>query len=124
MICEFDDVEAVADAGGIQQLHFHTGSAHRLERQGDVAQAEGRLPAIGLGLRSQYEYVALSAIQPGRRDRRGDLQDSRVSRAIFACLLNTSPSTVQKWEIGWKKPTGTALKLSHLVQKLGLGVVA
>lgn len=32
----------------------------------------------------------------------------RVSQAVFAALLNTSVSTVQKWEIGQKKPTGTA----------------
>jgi putative transcriptional regulator len=31
---------------------------------------------------------------------------------------------MQKWEIGQKKPTGTALKLLHLVQKRGLEVVA
>jgi putative transcriptional regulator len=35
-------------------------------------------------------------------------------------VLNTSVSTVQKWEIGQKRPAGTALKLLHLVQKQGL----
>ena len=49
---------------------------------------------------------------------------SHVSQAVFARLLNTSISTVQKWEIGQKKPTGTALKLLHLVQKRGLEAVA
>ena len=49
---------------------------------------------------------------------------SRVSQAVFARFLNTSLSTVQKWEIGQKRPTGTALKLLHLVQKRGLEVVA
>ena len=47
-----------------------------------------------------------------------------VSQAVFARLLNTSLSTVQKWEIGQKKPAGTALKLLHLVQKRGLEAVA
>ncbi|MDL5030952.1 DNA-binding transcriptional regulator [Pelomonas sp. APW6] len=49
---------------------------------------------------------------------------SHVSQAVFARLLNTSLSTVQKWEIGQKKPAGTALKLLHLVQKRGLEAVA
>ena len=49
---------------------------------------------------------------------------SRVSQAEFAALLNTSVSTVQKWEIGQKRPTGTALKLLNLVQKNGLDIVA
>jgi len=39
-------------------------------------------------------------------------------------MLNTSVSTIQKWEIGQKKPTGTALKLLHLVQKRGLEIVS
>jgi putative transcriptional regulator len=51
-------------------------------------------------------------------------EGTRVSQAVFARLLNTSLSTVQKWEIGQKKPAGTALKLLHLVQKRGLEVVA
>jgi len=48
---------------------------------------------------------------------------SNVSQAVFAALLNTSVSTVQKWEIGQKRPTGIALKLLHLVQKKGLEIV-
>jgi putative transcriptional regulator len=31
---------------------------------------------------------------------------------------------VQKWEIGQQRPTGTALKLLHLVQKKGIDIVA
>lgn len=50
-------------------------------------------------------------------------ETSHVSQAVFARLLNTSLSTVQKWEIGQKKPTGTALKLLQLVQQRGLDVV-
>ena len=48
---------------------------------------------------------------------------ARVSQAVFARLLNTSASTVQKWEIGQKRPTGTALKLLHMVKDKGLDVV-
>lgn len=51
-------------------------------------------------------------------------ENAHVSQAVFARLLNTSLSTVQKWEIGQKKPAGTALKLLHLVQKHGLEGVA
>ena len=35
---------------------------------------------------------------------------ARDSQAVFAHLLNTSVSTVQKWEIGQKRPAGTALR--------------
>ena len=51
-------------------------------------------------------------------------EQSHVSQAVFAHLLNTSLSTVQKWEIGQKKPTGTALKLLHLVKDRGLQAIA
>ncbi len=30
----------------------------------------------------------------------------KMSQAVFAAFLNTSVSTVQKWEIGEKTPTG------------------
>jgi putative transcriptional regulator len=47
---------------------------------------------------------------------------ARVSQAVFAAYLNTSPSTVQKWEReqGGKKPNGPSLKLLNLVDKKGL----
>jgi len=48
---------------------------------------------------------------------------ANVSQAVFAAMLNTSLSTVQKWEIGRKKPTGAALKLLHIVQERGLDIM-
>ena len=43
---------------------------------------------------------------------------------IFARYLNTSESTVQKWESGRKQPSGMALKLLAVVQKNGLKFLA
>lgn len=48
----------------------------------------------------------------------------RASQAVFAAYLNTSVSTVQKWEIGDKKPSGPALKLLALVDRKGLKALA
>ena len=48
----------------------------------------------------------------------------KVSQPIFAMYLNTSQSTVQKWEAGTKKPSGMALKLLDIVNKHGLSVLA
>lgn len=45
---------------------------------------------------------------------------NKASQAVFAAYLNTSPSTVQKWEQGQKKPNGPSLKLLNLVQQKGL----
>lgn len=51
-------------------------------------------------------------------------EDNHVSQPIFARYLNTSQSTVQKWETGAKRPSGPALKLLSLVQKHGLQMLA
>ena len=48
----------------------------------------------------------------------------KASQAVFAAYLNTSVSTVQKWEIGDKKPSGPALKLLSLVERKGLKALA
>jgi len=45
---------------------------------------------------------------------------ARASQAVFAAYLNTSVSTVQKWEIGEKTPSGPALKLLNIVERKGL----
>lgn len=49
---------------------------------------------------------------------------AHVSQPVFARYLNTSESTVQKWESGNKQPSGMALKLLAVVQKHGLEVLA
>lgn len=48
----------------------------------------------------------------------------RVSQSVFATYLNTSTSTVQKWEQGQKHPNGPSLKLLNLVARKGLEVLA
>jgi len=49
---------------------------------------------------------------------------NKASQAVFAAYLNTSRSTVQKWEQGQKKPNGPSLKLLNLVQQKGLDALA
>jgi putative transcriptional regulator len=49
---------------------------------------------------------------------------NKVSQPVFARYLNTSESTIEKWEAGTKKPSGAALKLLSVVQKHGLAVLA
>ncbi|MBF0571947.1 MAG: helix-turn-helix domain-containing protein [Candidatus Omnitrophica bacterium] len=48
----------------------------------------------------------------------------KLSQAAFARFINTSVQTVQGWEQGIKKPSGTALKLLHIIDEKGLtGVI-
>jgi putative transcriptional regulator len=72
----------------------------------------------------EFDRLCLPPVEPLQPEEIKKIREaSQVSQAVFARLLNTSLSTVQKWEIGQKRPTGTALKLLHLVQKRGLEVV-
>lgn len=73
----------------------------------------------------EFDRLCLEPVRPLRpAEIRRIRESANVSQAVFAAVLNTSVSSVQKWEIGQKRPTGTALKLLHLVQKKGLDAVA
>jgi len=49
---------------------------------------------------------------------------SKMSQAVFAAVLNTSVSTVQKWEIGEKRPSGPSLKLLDVLERKGVSALA
>lgn len=72
----------------------------------------------------EFDALCLEPVKPMsplqiRRLRRRN----HVSQAVFAAYLNTSLSTVQKWERGQKKPNGPSLKLLNLVERKGLEVL-
>jgi putative transcriptional regulator len=48
----------------------------------------------------------------------------KVSQPVFAAFLNTTSSTIKKWETGEKHPRGISLKLLNMVEKKGLEVLA
>ena len=50
-------------------------------------------------------------------------EQANLSQTVFAVVLNTSVSTVQKWEIGDRKPSGPSLKLLNLIKRKGLEAV-
>jgi len=43
-----------------------------------------------------------------------------ISQAVLAAAINASSNSIQKWERGVKRPSGTALKLLHLLDRKGL----
>ncbi len=69
----------------------------------------------------EYDALCLPLIQEftARDIKRIRLQE-KVSQAVFAKILNTSPSTIRQWEQGDKNPRGTSLKLLNLVSDKGL----
>jgi len=48
---------------------------------------------------------------------------NHVSQPVFARYLNTSESTVEKWETGAKRPSNMALKLLNIVRKHGIEIL-
>jgi putative transcriptional regulator len=49
---------------------------------------------------------------------------AQMSQAVFAAVLNTSVSTIQKWEVGEKRPSGPSLKLLSLIERKGIEALA
>jgi putative transcriptional regulator len=47
----------------------------------------------------------------------------KLSQSVLAAVLNTSPSTVRKWEGGDKSPSGPSLRLLDLLERKGLNAV-
>lgn len=67
--------------------------------------------------------LSVPATLPPRRIKR--IRESQnVSQPVFARYLNTSESTVEKWETGAKKPSNMTIKLLTIVEKYGLKMLA
>jgi putative transcriptional regulator len=47
-----------------------------------------------------------------------------ASQAVFAAYMNITPSSLQKWETGARKPDNVAMKLLSIVDKNGLDALA
>jgi len=54
------------------------------------------------------------------RQIKGIRERCKASQGVFAAYMNTSPSALQKWETGARKPDNIALKLLSLIDKKGL----
>jgi putative transcriptional regulator len=72
-----------------------------------------------------FDASCLSVPAPITPHRIKQIRESQnVSQPVFARYLNTSESTIEKWETGAKRPSGMALKLLEIVQKHGLKMLA
>lgn len=84
-----------------------------------------RIGAIDQATMREFDEACLAVPAPMEpRQIKKIRQTQHVSQPVFARYLNTSESTIEKWETGAKKPSGMALKLLSLVQKHGLQILA
>lgn len=89
------------------------------------ASALHRVGAIDKATMRDFDETCLSAPPAFTPEAVRELREANnVSQTVFARYLNTSESTVEKWETGAKRPSGMACKLLAIVQKHGLQVLA
>ena len=73
----------------------------------------------------EFDVLCLSPVKEYSAEQIKKLRlKHKASQSVFAAYLNTSLSTVQKWEQGQKKPNGPSLKLLNLVDDKGLKMLA
>ena len=77
-----------------------------------------RVDAISAETMRTFDKACLTSVQDLQPVEIKALREKlKVSQPVFAHYLNTSVSTVQKWESGAKRPNGISLKLLSIVQK-------
>lgn len=74
---------------------------------------------------SEIQALCQPTVEPiSPNDIKALRESLNVSQSVFAVLLNTSISTVQKWEIGDRHPSGLSLKLLNIVKRHGMSALA
>lgn len=82
----------------------------------------GVMDQVTLG---EFDPLRMPPVEPLAPEQIKQIRESMgASPSTFARLLNTSLTTVQKWEIGQKKPSGAALKLLYRVQETALEAIS
>jgi len=69
----------------------------------------------------EYDFLCIEPVSVYSAEQIRSLRERyRLSQAVMASMLNTSLSTIQKWEIGDKRPGGPSLKLLNILDRKGL----
>lgn len=72
----------------------------------------------------KLESLALPEVKPlTALQIRALREQSNLSRAVWAKILNVGVTTAQKWEAGTTKPDGAALKLLNVVEHQGVATL-
>ena len=90
----------------------------------DTASDLHRLGFIDKRKMNKFDVLCLDPIPAYDSKKIRALRDHlQLSQAVLAAVLNTSLSTVRKWEVGDKHPSGPSLKLLSLLERKGLEAV-
>ena len=92
-----------------------------LEAVHETARDLHRLGFIDKRKMRKYDALCLEPVPEFDADKVRALRERlHLSQAVLASVLNTSVSTVRKWEVGDKKPSGPSQKLLDLIERLSL----
>ena len=95
-----------------------------LEAVHETAADLHRLGFIDQRKMRKYDALCLEPVPEFDADKVRALRERlHLSQAVLASVLNTSVSTVRKWEVGDKKPSGPSQKLLDLIERKGLEAV-
>lgn len=72
----------------------------------------------------EYDALCLEPVRHYDSEKVKALRERlNLSQAVLASVLNTSLSTVRKWEVGDKCPSGPSQKLLDIIERKGLEAV-
>ncbi|MEW5889873.1 MAG: DNA-binding transcriptional regulator [Pseudomonadota bacterium] len=92
-----------------------------LEAVHETARDLHRLGFIDKRKMRKYDALCLEPVREYDAERVRALRERlHLSQTVLASVLNTSVSTVRKWEVGDKKPSGPSQKLLDLIERKGL----
>ena len=92
-----------------------------LEAVHETASDLHRLGFIDKRKMRKFDALCLDPIPEYDSEKIRALRDHlQLSQAVLAAVLNTSLSTVRKWEVGEKHPSGPSQKLLNLLERKGL----
>jgi putative transcriptional regulator len=92
-----------------------------LEAVHETASDLHRLGAVDKRTMRNFDTLCMEPIPDFDSEKIRALRDHfQLSQAVLANLLNTSLSTVRKWEAGDKRPSGPSQKLLSLLERKGI----
>ena len=92
-----------------------------LEAVHEIARDLNELGFLDKRALNRYDALCIEPVLVYSPEQIRTLRDRyRISQAVLAAILNTSLSTIQKWEIGEKHPGGPSLKLLNILDRKGI----
>lgn len=83
-----------------------------------------RAGAIGKTTMREFDTLFPAPVRDFSASEIRQLRESlNISQPVFALHLHTTASTVRKWEQGYTRPAGPALKLLNIIADKGLQAI-